>query len=225
MNKKIITIVITLILTGCATPKYNYTAQPQNISKPPIDSINKAFVGDKLLEQGVFVEREALYVPKLVKQSGYSINEGFYLKTGDDSKAQYYQALNSIPNGGNLQKNFIVDPFKALMFDTEHQLCVITIFNAKTCTKEHEAKITKVGVASDNSFQQTLIYSGKIGNKINIGYREYSSNLARPAFNNDVEYDLSESKEIGYKGALLRIIEATNQGITYKVLKNFNRVE
>lgn len=73
-----------------------------------------------------------------------------------------------------------------------------------------------------DSFQQTLIYSGKVGNKINIGYREFSGSIARPAFNNNVEYDLSESTTIGYKGAQLEIIEATNQYIKYRVIKNFN---
>ncbi|CAD9197495.1 hypothetical protein QAC21B_03669 [Acinetobacter bohemicus] len=78
---------------------------------------------------------------------------------------------------------------------------------------------------SEHSFQQTLIYSGKVGNKINISYREFSGSLARPAFNNDVEYDLNQSRQIGYKGALLEIADANNQSITYKVLKNFNKVE
>ncbi|MGH1391412.1 MAG: hypothetical protein ACRAUZ_14840, partial [Aeromonas jandaei] len=60
-----------------------------------------------------------------------------------------------------------------------------------------------------------------IGNKINIGYRESSNDIARPAFNNDVEYDLNESKEIGYKGAIVEIISADNQKITYRVIKSF----
>lgn len=76
---------------------------------------------------------------------------------------------------------------------------------------------------SKDSFQQTLIYNGKVGNKVNIGYREFSSDLARPAFNNDFEYDLSESKQIGYEGALLDIIEAGNQQIKYKVIRSFNK--
>jgi hypothetical protein len=37
-----------------------------------------------------------------------------------------------------------------------------------------------------------------------------------------VEYDLSESKIIGYAGARLEVIKATNTGIEYKVIKNFN---
>ena len=82
--------------------------------------------------------------------------------------------------------------------------------------------MTTVSSAGDNSFQQTLIYSGRVGDKVNIGYREFSSNVARPAFNNDVEYDLSESDTIGYRGAELQILEATNRSITYRVIRNFN---
>lgn len=73
-------------------------------------------------------------------------------------------------------------------------------------------RVTKA-IATDESFQQTLIYSGKIGQKINVGYREFSGSVARPAFCNDVEYDLSESTTIGYKGARLEIIEATNDHV------------
>lgn len=221
--KKIFLIALAMGLIGCASPKYNYQATPQNISKPPLGVVNQAYVGDKMLEQGIFIEREALYVPKTVKHSGYTFNSGYYLKTGEDKKGQYFQAINMLPNGGNIQKNFIVDPFKAVMFSLNSELCVITVFNAKSCTNEHEAKLSKIGLAADNSFQQTLIYSGKVGNKVNIGYREFSSNMARPAFNNDVEYDLSQSKQIGYKGALLEIIDASNTNITYKVLRNFKQ--
>ena len=47
--------------------------------------------------------------------------------------------------------------------------------------------------------------------------------MARSAFNNDVEYDLNDSRQIGYKGALIDVLEADNQKIKYKVLKNFNK--
>ena len=44
-------------------------------------------------------------------------------------------------------------------------------------------EVKKVSSINSASFQQTLIYSGKVGNKINIGYRETSNDIARPAFN------------------------------------------
>lgn len=213
-------------LVGCATPVYNYQAQPKQVSKPPIESINTAFVGDKMLEQGVFTDREVLKVSENTKVSMfYSLLPGVYLKLGQDGKGEFYQAFNNVNNGGSVQKGALADPVKAVLFTKDKDLCVVSVFNAKSCTKQHVADRSIIGIASDNSFQQTLIYSGRVGSKINIGYREFSSNVARPAFNNDVEYDLNESKQIGYKGALLEIIDANNQSIKYKVLKNFNAVE
>ena len=95
--------------------------------------------------------------------------------------------------------------------------------NLEVCTSDTDYEKKKYPIASSDSFQQTLIYSGKIGDKINVGYREFSNDLARPAFNNDVEYDLSESMTIGYKGCQIEVIGATNQFIKYKVLSNFNQ--
>ena len=69
----------------------------------------------------------------------------------------------------------------------------------------------------------TKIIVHKVGNKINISYREFQGSMARSAFNNDVEYDLNDSRQIGYKGALIDVLEADNQKIKYKVLKNFNK--
>ncbi|WP_373359036.1 hypothetical protein ACEN3H_08565 [Acinetobacter lactucae] len=226
MKKNISLLILSIGIVGCASPAYNYQTVPKNISKPPIGSVNKAFVGDQMLEQGIVVDREVLNIPENIKISfAYSLTSGIYLKTGQNEKGQYFQPFNTVSGGGMVQKNLLADPFKVVMLDNESKLCVVTVFNAKNCTDKHQAIMKTVAIASDNSFQQTLIYSGKFGNKINVGYREFSSNQARPAFNNDVEYDLSQSKQIGYKGALLEVIDATNQDITYKVLKNFNKVD
>lgn len=224
MKKIFITGVLSFGLVGCATPTYNYQATPKHVSKPPIGSVNTAYVGDKMLEQGILVERDVLSIPSNTKINfAYSLSAGYYQKVGQDKKGRYYEAINNISNGGSVQKIAIADSFVSIILKPDGQLCVITVFSANNCTNQHSASHTTIGVATDNSFQQTLIYSGKVGNKINIGYREFSSNMARPAFNNDVEYDLNESHQIGYKGALLDIIDANNQNITFRVLRNFNK--
>jgi len=66
------------------------------------------------------------------------------------------------------------------------------------------------------------MYSGRVGNRLRISYREFLNDLARPAFQNEAEYDLDESNIISYQGARLEIIRADNNGIVYKVLKSFN---
>lgn len=122
-----------------------------------------------------------------------------------------------------MDKSALADPWRSIMTKKgQRTFCVVTAFNATVCNDNVKFERRKKAILTQDSFQQTLIYSGKVGNKINIGYREFSGSSARPAFNNNVEYDLSESPIIGYKGAQLDIIEATNQHIKYRVIKNFN---
>ena len=47
--------------------------------------------------------------------------------------------------------------------------------------------------------------------------------LARPAFTQDLQYDLTESKVIGFRGLRIEIISATNIKIEYKVLNHFDK--
>lgn len=224
MKKLLILTLPMIALVGCVTPLTNYQATVKNISEPPIGSVNVANLGDKLLTQGNMVEREALYFPNLQKMGlGRTVQSGYYPKQGESE--QYIQYSVSSENGaGKIIDGAFNDPSQGLALrKADNAICAFTVYNMMVDCKtglNYEKK--NWGTANSDSFQQTLIYNGKVGNKINIGYREFSSNLARPAFNNDVEYDLSQSKEIGYKGALLEIQDANNQQIKYKVIKNFN---
>ena len=82
--------------------------------------------------------------------------------------------------------------------------------------------IGKVTTYSQARNQQTLIYSGKIKNRVTLGYREFVNETARPAFSNDLDYDLAESKVLGYKGARLEVVKASDTEIAYKVVAGFN---
>ena len=71
------------------------------------------------------------------------------------------------------------------------------------------------------NFEQQLIYNGRVGDNLKFVYREFNKNMARSAFSQEVQYDLSESNIIGFKEVRIEVIEATNSNITYKVLKHF----
>lgn len=222
----ILLILFSSFLFGCASPDYNYQAAYTNISEPPLDSVNTAYVGDVLVRQGRYSVHDAVYVPNKIEVSwAYDILPGYYLKKGQDEDTETFLPSPEA-DGGGVDKAALADPWEAIMtYNGEQKICVVTVFNATACESEANFDHVEKQVLSANSFQQTLIYSGKVGNKINIGYREFSNNVARPAFNNDVEYDLSSSQIIGYKGARLEVIEATNEYIKYKILKNFNLAE
>jgi hypothetical protein len=70
-------------------------------------------------------------------------------------------------------------------------------------------------------FKQQFIYNGKSGNSIKFTYREFSCNIARPSFTQDLTYDLSEGNTIGFKGMRIDVSKATNVNISYKIIKPF----
>lgn len=217
---------VLVSLTGCVAPKYNYVPHATNLSAPAIGTTATASVGDNMLSQGILYDRAAIRLDKDVKIGlfgAYTLRHGYYVKTGDNGKMEFYQPSQT-PDGGRIDKAALSDPYQsAAAYISSNKVCVITVFNAYVCEKTDDfVRVTKP-MPTDDSFQQTLIYSGKVGQKIKVGYREFSGNVARPAFSNDVDYDLDESRVVGYKGARLEIIEATNDHITYRVIANFNK--
>jgi len=71
--------------------------------------------------------------------------------------------------------------------------------------------------------KQQLIYNGRLGDFVKFLYREVSEGAyLRQPFTQEIQYDLNEGQIIGFKGARLEIISATNRQITYKILEHFS---
>ncbi|MGO3338207.1 hypothetical protein [Psychrobacter sp.] len=223
MYKALFCAASALAIVGCATPLTNYTPQMQQISEPPVNSVNEADVGERLLLQGRVTEYEALYVPVTQKTSfQHTIQQGYYPKRGESDEYIQYTFSNE-PGSGKVVDGPLSDPTQGLTLrKSDNAICIFTVYNMNTdCKTGLQFEKKNWVTSSANNFQRTLLYNGKIGSKVNIGYREFEGNLIRPAFSNAVEYDLNDSNQIGYKGALLEIIDANNQKIKYKVLENF----
>lgn len=83
-----------------------------------------------------------------------------------------------------------------------------------------EHKIHTVEKWTPSYFRQELVYSGVAQNVLSIIYREYKDNIARPAFQQDLKYDLTVGDVIGFKGARFRIIGYDNTSIKYVVMEH-----
>lgn len=226
MIRKLLGFALAMSLVGCVSTNANYRPTAVEISEPPLGQVVTAEVGGTMLRQGKYVEHDAIFLPETVKVGvlgTYTFSRGYYLREGEDAKNEFYHPENG-PEGGRVDKGALTDPYKTMMVvKGQPTLCGVSVFNARVCEKNVRLERLRRPALTSDGFQQTLLYSGRIGNKINISYREFSNSTARPAFNNDVEYDLSESMTIGYKGAEIEIIEATNRIIKYKVIRNFNQ--
>jgi hypothetical protein len=214
---------IAMFVSACATPAYNYQPVATEMNQPALETLSTARVGDQMLIQGTFEELDAIHLshPVDFSMNSYTFSTGDYVKSGQNSDGEFFAPLVGA-GGGHVQKGLLSDPFQIALLEPDGRtLCAVTIFNVKTCLPNVDVQRKKVPSLTANSCQQTLLYSGKVGDKIDVAYREFSSAMARPAFNNDVEYDLTQSKKIGYKDAEIEVIEATNEHIKYIVHRNF----
>lgn len=92
--------------------------------------------------------------------------------------------------------------------------------------------MTSQTIYSTPQIKKELIYGGISNNTITLLYRElqlnnsrsndyisgYTGYLARPAFSQEIKYDLSQGSTIGYREARFQVIKATNTDIRVKIL-------
>ena len=114
--KLLLSIIALGLLQACASPTYEYRPDTVQVSEPPIDSINTAYVCDALLTQGTFTEHDAIFLDSKVKVGiigNYTFSRGYYSKTGGDSEKGFYLPSKS-REGGSVTKGLMTDPFKII---------------------------------------------------------------------------------------------------------------
>ncbi|GGY85425.1 hypothetical protein [Marinobacter zhanjiangensis] len=100
------------------------------------------------------------------------------------------------------------------------------IFGGTKPAQEHQIPTEVCGIDqstiadSEDSFRKELVYLGRSGDTIQLSYREFYNNMARPAFSNNIQYDLGDSDVIGFQGARFKVLSATNTFFTYEVMKH-----
>lgn len=221
LNMKFVVSMLMVLLSGCTSLMNNGGGvETVAIDYPSIGIENTVYVGDEMLAKGSKTTVDAIDLKKITSVGllgSYTFYPGIYMQVGHDGNKIFYSPkdLNMV------KKSILADPYGGMYVDHRtKEICGVSVFGGTVCSNA-EYDVVKYTSTEMLSFQQTLLYSGRVGSKINIGYREFSNNKARAAFSNDVEYDLNESNVIGYKGSLLEILNATNQSVTYKVIRNF----
>lgn len=215
-------LVGSLMTSGCVLVSRNHQVIETEINEPPHQTVVTAGIGESLLRQGRSIELDAIYVPQDVRiWLTYTVRNGTYTKDGETSQGAFYSPSRH-GDSGQVKRAPFSDPVRAVHVPARRdRICVVTIFNVKHCKKGVPWHETTQLAVSDRAFQQHLIYNGKAGDAIRVGYREFSPSRARPAFSNEVEYDLAHSNVIAYKDARLEVLDATETSLTYRVLSGF----
>lgn len=211
-------IILSIFLSGCASMKYNYYPQREKYDFPHLNVETTVNIGDSILIQCDRVTSDYLLLHDDCRGINYTIPSGLYKQTGFDEKHKYFSKKGS---SGDVRGNPLADPVSGLLINTgiPNELRVISIYGTTISYSASYDVIERTNIEV-NSKQMELIYSGRIKDKLRFTYVETGTQY-RPSISHEIEYDLSRSDTIGYRGARIQVLNATNEQITYKVLQNF----
>lgn len=226
--KNFLLLSLVLLLNSCIA-----SLQPVSLDHREYDGIKEGIIekdlGDPLIIKGIEkyskgIKMETSVSEIMKKQLGivYAVNlskgEILYFGGTDESR-DFYFSDTEIETGHiaykqgvaidrTTQKKYLVFRQDSYFLDKEFDFNYSEIeYNGKDCNE---------------CFKQELIYNGKSGNTIQIVYREFSNNMARPAFTQNLSYDLAEGDLISFKGCKLKVLNAKNTGIDFKILSTFD---
>ena len=243
MRKSVVILVSLLAMSGCKTTGVKVdlnknegyaTIKKEYKNIPDLDVITFVTPGEPLISTFQVVEREGIELLETVKLDGkfngftntYIVKQGDLPFIGSGNNGRFYggyEKLNQIVAasktdefvGGGIFIPNSPEENHSIFLDNYHS--VIEPLNRKVAFKNK----TIIEIP-ESSFKQELIYTGKSGNNVNVEYREYRGNIARPAFSQSLTFDMSEDDVVGFRGALIEIIKATNSSVEYKVIKHLN---
>lgn len=221
------------LLVGCATgPSYPPVAViTQVIKAPEVDEVSNTRLGDSLLE---YTRSSTYPALKLDRFHRYTFCLFTIEVDAQTAPAKFLHPLDGYQYQADIFINAAKNPnsrvpanafiYKGSNDDFEGYF----VKSPNGCGADKPlAQVAEEIRATDlesPSFKQELVYNGRVGNNLKIIYREYSNNMARGAFSQEAQYDLSISDVIAFKGARLKIINATNETIEYQVLSHFENI-
>lgn len=221
--KKIIFLLSLALFASCGITMYS--VHPNRISKTNIE-INKEYtkdIGSPLIVKQEMIEQDAIIINSFdpLKIDMISIpyiagdivhlngqNEEFLFYFDEEKKISNYHQIGFVENKQTGE-------FKAFVKNTAGG------FFTKEATNFEYKKTKTIPRNCDNCFKQEFIYNGRVNNNLKFVYREYVDNLARSSFTQELQYDINDSKVIGFKGLRIDVLNTTNTSITYKVLSPF----
>jgi len=194
---------------------------------PQIGVKNEVYLGDRMLIQRTGEYRECI-VPKSNYEQTMIGGWKFYVKANapickKDADAKYHKPnydAHIAGNGNPTPGEIVFKKNKKGKMD----LCWTINGWTQKCIKnlEEDAVENKVVfIYQPNTFQQSIEYAGRNDNNLKFTYSEFTDGFARQAYTREFQIDFSKGDVTAYKGAIIKIHDATNINIVYEVIRNF----
>ena len=200
-------------INSCSSPFQAVIPEPLNENKPMLNQETTSEIGVSLVSKEVGKIYNAIQIKSSVPyKSGYSKKE--FMEGSVFVNDHIFKNFDIYTQVGNKEYSIAISKIDGHMALYSQG----SVFQIKPVAYSK----LKLPVKEKEYFRQEFIYNGKVGNSLKFIYREFTDDYARPAFMQELQYDISESKLIGFKGLRITIIDVNNTSITYKVLNHFN---
>jgi hypothetical protein len=228
INRSIVVTIGTLIaLAGCATPTPAPVREAfPNLETrhiPELNAIGKAELGDSMVSTESVSRVRGLSIAETVSEAvnppgTTSVVRGDFELFSSRSEGDYYQGTSTYSMLGT---SISASERSGVFLPSDKTKPAVIYHYAlgyKYGTKPIAYVPKEIIKITPESFRRELIYSGVSQNTVTLVYREFKDSFARPAFTQELKYDLSQNRIIGYKGARFEVLNAGNTEITYKVI-------
>ena len=221
---KIKLLVLSLIITGCMSiPQFQTVTIYRQGKIPDLNQESSTDVGSTIYTEFNYQETEPIRLTESVKSSiaDIPINTSLIAMTMDGVLVYQPYGYGTVNFPGILLNDQNEDGKLDRIKDISNMNSSWRNLQPAVAYEEAES----IPSTQSGGFKLELVYQGLTDNKIKVLYREYIDNIARPAFTQNVEYELDGKGKglIAFKGARIQVLEASSTAITYKVVKGFNQ--
>lgn len=228
MKLQITALAITLAVAGCATPSGPISQFELKTGQVPVVGTSAhASVGSTIFSQFKYLSKTGLHL-----EGDVAARVGLGRVVASAGDFIYPAVVEGASAHCTETKAYIdgmVGPYKTACFLDKNGDGKFEIVKAQPGLVWFETKITPVGFStgeyispSADSRKFELLYQGYAAKAIKLSYREYVNDMARPAFFQDVSYEVPTfPAEITFKTVRIKVESAGNEGLKYTVLSGF----
>jgi hypothetical protein len=215
----LLVLAFVLVLGGCASAPSQMAFTDLKRGETEVGTSARAYVGDVIYQKFDIKERFEGFVSGQVKAGGFTINlseikvermlvdgnDGAVTREPITGSTFMYQGLPQPPI-------LLIDNDSDGMFDEVYH-------PAGGGKKEIKNPILVDWEQSNRSkgYRRELIYQGRDGDNLKLFFREFTDDFRRPAYDQEVQYDLSKSSFVQFKGLTIAVEEANNEYLIYTI--------
>jgi hypothetical protein len=205
-------LLMGVTFAGCASAPSTMPFKSVKKGETELGQSVRVYVGDTIYRRFDYVEQYEAYVSGSFKGSGVSVtmSESSAVRLLVDGKEGASITNNVTATAWGIATN--VGSFFLIDEDSDGNFDKYSMPMAGTKGKiQTPIPVEWQRSARSKGFQRELIYQGRDGNNLKLFYREYIDDFARPAYNQEVQYDLGKSESIQFRGLTIRVEEANNE--------------